>query len=713
MRKSAAVVLISILILASFLVLFAFMLNIPASVQLETSISSPFDGSEVQYRDEFIISGSVLAVEGNESTVNSFIQYSVGENSTDFKDIDYNDLRIVEGEQMQSQILGSGESYTVSWVLTGELGTYEIRICSNSSIAGNDASEARTVTIVALPPPIGAETVDSEIQDSEVGFGSSSGDYLDTYHADGVYEVLSEEENDQGTETPDDDTTELGWIFTFEGLGQRSNTFLNLLGHAEFMSDDSDIAFEIQVYLLSDWLTITTVVANGYDEWHIIDIPDDSSDTIQIRILDDDRTPGDKAISSLHLDQVYLLDYLLETATSSGMEILTQGYTYSHKIIAWENINQNYYLSGGLPIEEHCYDIVVVDIDSDGILETVVAGGDSTPIIEILQNKDGRSIELEHRMVHPCSEDYGAVTSLAVGDLDNDGGANLEILSCCDAGRIATIWKMETGTYKPVCNISLTSMADAVAAGDLDNDGDIEIVVTAGIGIPGEARVYEYIGEDWVQTAAYYHQGANSEVSHAEINDVDNDGMNELVLSLTYTAAIVLEYNGTHLTKIWESSGIPGHSVTGDITNDGLVDILIVEGASSELIRIFETVGGNIVNTFNILEPGLPTPEGDGIAIGDIDGDGRNEYAILGEGSEDLRIFRNDTLLYRKPFGPLAGGPLEIGDYDNDADDGLDASIVIKATVLDIQTGSSDVPFHSEMNRTTCIPRRIQREPYH
>ena len=53
-------------------------------------------------------------------------------------------------------------------------------------------------------------------------------------------------------------------------------------------------------------------------------------------------------------------------------------------------------------------------------------------------------MELAHTLLHPTidGDPIGGVMSLAVGDFDNDGGAFLEILSCVDQGKTATIWKI-------------------------------------------------------------------------------------------------------------------------------------------------------------------------------------------------------------------------------------------------------------------------------
>ena len=56
----------------------------------------------------------------------------------------------------------------------------------------------------------------AEEVDPTIGFGMATGDYASTYGADGLYEILAEEQNTWGTKKPVDDTMELGWIFTYD-----------------------------------------------------------------------------------------------------------------------------------------------------------------------------------------------------------------------------------------------------------------------------------------------------------------------------------------------------------------------------------------------------------------------------------------------------------------------------------------------------------------
>ena len=119
------------------------------------------------------------------------------------------------------------------------------------------------------------------------------------------------------------------------------------------------------------------------------------------------------------------------------------------KVVAWESIDNDLVQDTTFDtISPYINDIIIVDLDSDGYMETVIGGSWAPPeyaengIIQILANESG-TLEIVQTMVHPIV-DGGSVQSLAIGDLDNDHGSDLEILSGTD-GREATIWKKIEG----------------------------------------------------------------------------------------------------------------------------------------------------------------------------------------------------------------------------------------------------------------------------
>lgn len=657
----------------------------PPRATLTATITSPPDMLEVAYGGQFTVSGTVSCQNGDAGTVETFVQYAHA-GSTEFDNVDGIDLYIVVGDQPQIQTLQEGQSYEVTWILAGEPGEYEVRINSQARRVKADASEARMVTIQSLTPPPNIETVDANYQDPVIGFGVASGSYTNTYAADGVYQVLSEERDRQGTKKPVDDLMKLGWIYEFQDMNPRTETLIGFFGHAELLADDSDTEFYIQMEMDGTWVTLLEITNTNDDQFFFSHIADDQTAILRIRVIDNDQTPGNKVASALYLDQLYIF----EPTSMSNIEILTGSPVLHFNVHAWENLDNNWYHYQTHPTEQHEWgmirDIVIADIDGDSEYETLV--GSSESYIEIYEYQE-ESLILSHTLIHPGA-DANQIRSIVVADLDNDQDPHLEILvSSSNFDIQSTIFKYIDGTYKPIFNISSDDPRNvggaACAAGDIDHDGELEFVVTeefpALSGSDGLCllRLFDWVDNTWINVANYDFGGEYpmNWIFQAQIIDADNDGYNEIFVNPQRKPIKILEYTYGELVCSWQA---PIHtssaraSIAGDITNDGFTDLVITDH-DNDKIYVFETEDTTIVNTFNISVPGLQYGEHNGMDIGDIDGDGLNEFVHVSHSDSYLRIFRHDQLLftlyiqtgqYHNQEGAYA---VAIGDYDNDHSD--------------------------------------------
>jgi len=657
----------------------------PPKTVLEVTITNPQDGLAIENGGLIDVAGNVVALKGDAGLVDTYVQYAVGEGSTDFRNLGGSDpsvLQIVSGNQPQTQTLHQDGSYDVDWTLTGPTGTYEIRIYSEGELAKSGSSESMTVRILGALPPPGVVVIHSEEQDPSTGYGAASGGYENTYNADGVYEILSEEMNAQGTRKPVDDTTELGWIFTFELPTPRTATTFYLYGYAEFPEDDSDTTFLVQEEVGSTWQTLLEVSHTSGNNLRHASVADLISPVVRLRIVDDDRTIGDKKISSLYIDLAYigLDDY---EPPISGIEILTTPYT-CHGFQAWENYGTDWYHDATIPITSAAaIDIVIVDLDFDGKHELVVAEFYSEThgagIIEIFDLEIGTAPV--DTLVFP-EEIGGSVTSIAVGNFDLD--TDLEIAGITWFG--AVIWDKVYGEYQIALILQEPGGGmDLVTAGNLDEDAELEVVFAVGWD-PALCEIalfdYDPVLDTWVNTANYSDfVNHGSWFYHMEINDVDQNDSGELYVMFKDDPFYILSYTDGAFVDFWTIPDVivgseVGYSfVTGDITNDDIMDIVFYTpflDMDTTGYRIFEYKAQGFVNTYNISMPGMANIFGNQMAIGDIDGDLMNELVVSGgpggiysEGK--LYIFRYDSLIFMADLNANESNCVVIGDYDNDA----------------------------------------------
>jgi len=289
---------------------------------------------------------------------------------------------------------------------------------------------------------------------------------------------------------------------------------------------------------------------------------------------------------------------------------------------------------------------------------------------------------LTHNLTHPLWDDCQVVT-VAAGDLDNDGSPYLEILAgTFDFNVQSVVFKRTGNSYSPVLNISSSDPRNiggpACCVGDIDNNDDLEFIVTEefpeadGVSL---LRLFDWQTDHWANIGNHtFTTGAfHNMVRQVQIEDVDNDGVNEVLVNQDQEYVLVMEYIGGVFVESWSCSLLTSRVncvIAGDITNDGLVDIVLPD-RNTGVIYIYETVETSIVNTFNISLGSGDQSAYNCLDIGDLDDDSQNEWVFIYYNEtafpyQWITVFRNDTVLQQCETGYLYASTVAIGNYDND-----------------------------------------------
>jgi len=358
-----------------------------------------------------------------------------------------------------------------------------------------------------------------------------------------------------------------------------------------------------------------------------------------------------------------------------------------YEVIAWEN--------DGTPFEtgwsQHnigdlgsAYGVAVGDLDNDGDVD-VISGHDSSPRLVVWEN-DGTPFEGSwsgHSVGSPATR----VNDVALGDLDNDGDLDIVSANGGPTGKV-TAWENDgspfIGTWGSTDVCTVTYSVNAAAMGDLDHDGYVDIVVgtshapamgTAEDPVDSslwpnvyELRAYQNDGTPfagaWPQTnvgrdpetatfgSGRYHGYWGATVFSVALADLDNDG------DLDIISTDHLE--GDYQIKVWENDGTPfdgqpeeehwtwqptaagvyapwmSSSVydvtTGDVNNDGHVDLITASGEFYETV-VWESDGrpfGSIITDTTWIRHNLGRFTSEGalsVAVGDFDQDGDLDIA--------------------------------------------------------------------------------------
>jgi len=318
-----------------------------------------------------------------------------------------------------------------------------------------------------------------------------------------------------------------------------------------------------------------------------------------------------------------------------------------------------------LPLPAGMDAMTVADVDGDGKLDVVLLNNSSNQVM-ILKNISSPGILTTNSFAAPVVFPTGNdPRGLAVRDLDGDGRPELIVGNWADS--TVSIFHntgaggITTNTFAPAVTFATGPNPQGLAVADLDGDGQPDIVTADSANFSGDGsrsvsvlRNLSTLGNIAFATNVDY-PGLPASY-HLAIGDLDGDGKLDLVVS---------SFNLGQSVSVYRNLGTPGSITTnsfaphvdfsvggwgndvaiGDLDGDGKPDLAVVTQLPDHL-SIFKNISTPGGFTTNSLAPRVDYPTGsnpNGIAIGDLDGDGLPDIAFAASYAATLSIYQNVT----------------------------------------------------------------------
>ncbi len=277
----------------------------------------------------------------------------------------------------------------------------------------------------------------------------------------------------------------------------------------------------------------------------------------------------------------------------------------------------------------------LVDLDGDGILDALLGqyGGYA---VAILRGVGDGGFE------PPITIATGDNTQLASAwDVNGDGRP--DILAANVDGTISVLLQNADHTFgaPTLYTISTAAFEEPyrIVAHDLDGDGFVDLAVSNGISLAvllgngtgqfGAVSKYPTLGGDSIGLA---------------LADLDGDGHVDAALANRATGIVDVlrgHADGSFGAATSYQADVGAYAITvGDVDNDGWPDLVTANQQSGDVSLLLNQGDG----TFHVVSPLAPADQGagtTGVALADVDRDGKLDVLVCELGLDEMRMLRN------------------------------------------------------------------------
>ncbi|HEX4264742.1 MAG TPA: FG-GAP-like repeat-containing protein [Verrucomicrobiae bacterium] len=373
--------------------------------------------------------------------------------------------------------------------------------------------------------------------------------------------------------------------------------------------------------------------------------------------------------------RVYLADL-----NNDGKPDLIVSSCYAGVVSVFQNISTNGSLTAGsfgprvdllvdsLPNSADPYTLTVVDVDGDGKLDIVACNADHN-LLCIFRNigSPGATIttsSFADRIDLPASN---TMRGVAAQDLDGDGKP--EIVTGNQNDNDISIFKNNSAPgnidFAPPVNLAAGSGATTVVIADMDGDGKPDI---ASANFSGNTiSIFRNLGLNGIINSNSFAPAVNFAAPATPfalaIGDIDGDGKLDLVVGGESQSQVVAVYRNTSnpgnidtnsfaAPVTFAASGWVNFVALADLDGDGKLDLALVTQPSNKF-SIFKNLSFPGSFTSASLATRVDFPAGsnpNGVALGDLDGDGRPDVVFGNTYDGSLSVYQNGVPIAAPPI---------------------------------------------------------------